>query len=653
LTYETTAGPEYLDPNVAYYQQDFYYLENEYENILFYNKSTAQVLPWLAQNYSVSPDLKTATFTLRSGITFDDGEPFNASSVYFSFNRLLVLDGSTPVGHGTQAAWIIQQLLNTSLSSSLSGPQQYNAHYVAEVLGENFVQVTGPLTFELHFAHPLSSFPQMIEYNWGEILAPMFVMQHDVALWSSSSTGYTLPYSTLTGSMSNKILQYFDDEVATCNAGVTPKGCGETFLDPGLNQPTPSLAGTGPYIISSVDQSGDIVFKANQNYWGGPYQYMGGQKIVPYFRTVNVKIVTSLTTRELDLKSAAASGQAMTIDLLPINMYDFVNRNAWMNNNTLQSTVPDVSIYGPYTQFEVNWIGFDMNVTNQRTGTYYQFQPFADIRMREAFADSVNISLINKEINNNLGIVANGVNPPGFPPTGSYNASMPVKYSYNLDAVQSLLLDAMEHPITHFTFTNGTVAPPGMFNDTFGCSAAALQANGGTCKNPVGQTIPVVYMTGDTFNENIYDQIASAINNVSETYNMGLSVQLLPIPSSEYWTLAYSGYFYSYWGGYINDYPWSSDMLSIAYPAGHVYPGPDGWNVTKLNTLYSQLVAADRTGNIAQNVALSNEMNAVANQEVMYLWTVYPTAFTVFTSNIKGVYFNPALLFPYYFAYLS
>jgi hypothetical protein len=37
----------------------------------------------------------------------------------------------------------------------------------------------------------------------------------------------------------------------------------------------------------------------------------------------------------------------------------------------------------------------------------------------------------------------------------------------------------------------------------------------------------------------------------------------------------------------------------------------------------------------------------------MYLWTVYPTAFEVFTSNVKGVYFNPVLLFGYYFAYLS
>ena len=652
LTYETTAGPEYLDPAVAYYQQDAYYLENEYENLLMFNRTTAQIIPWLAQSYSVSSNQLTVSFTLRSGITFDDGEPLNSSAVYFSLNRFLIMDGSTPTTHGTQYGWLLQEALNTSLSTALTAPQTYNEQYVNEVLGENFVQITGPMTFELHMTH-LYPLVEMLSYNDGDILAPVWVMEHDVGLWNQTSTGYTLPYPTLTGSLSNMIHEYFDDEVATCNAGITPKGCGETFLDPGLSQPTPSLAGTGPYIITSVDQSGDIVYKANPNYWGGPFQFMGGQKIVPYFTTVDVKVVYSTPTRELDLRSAAASGQAMTIDLEALNMYDVVNRNAWLSNNTLESTIPGVSIYGPYSQFETNWIDFDMNVTNQATGTYYQFQPFADLRLRLAFADAVDIPTINLEINNNLGIVANGVVPPGFPPIGAYNSSLPLRYSYNLTAVQDLLLSAMENPITHFTYENGTAAPPGTFDNTFGCTAANLAANGGVCSKPVTQTIPVVYMTGDTFDEDIYDQIASAINNVSQTYNMGLSVQLLPIPSSEYWTLCYSSYYYSYWGGYINDYPWSTDMLSIAYPAGHVYPAANGWNMTEFNTLYNQLLAADATGNSAENVAISNEMNALANKDVMYLWTVYPTAFEVFTSNVKGVYFNPVLLFGYYFAYLS
>lgn len=648
------ASAEYLDPSVAYFQQDFYYLENEYENLLWYNESTTQVIPWLASNYTVSPDLKTINFTLRQGISFDDGEPVNSTAVYFSLNRLLILDGSSPTTHGTQASWIIQQLLNTSLSSNLCGcAQTYNSQWVSEVLAQDFVQITGPYTFTLHVMHPMSSFPDMIEFNWGEIMAPVFVMQHDVALWNQTSAGYSLPYDSLSGNLTAQMNEYFDDVAATCNAGITPKGCGTTFLDCAVSCPTTSLAGSGPYEIVNVDSAGDITMKANPNYWGGPFQFMGGQKIKPYFTTVDVKIVLDASTREIDLENAARSGSAMTIDELPINMYDLVNRNAWLDNGTLESIYPGITAYGPYTQFEVNWFAFDMNVTNQRTGDYYAFQPFADIRMRQAFADSVNVSEVNIDENNKLGLVANSVIPPGLPPNGAYNASTPLNYSYNLTAVQDDLLAAMENPITNFNFANGTAAPSGYFNNTFGCTATALNANHGTCASPVPQTIQLDVQSGDVFDIAIVNQIAEVVNNVSATYNMGLTVSVVPVPTSSYYPLAFTGYFSMWWGGYIADYPWSTDLLSVSYAPGHAYPAPDGWNFTTFGNLYQQVLAADAKGNVSGNVAVTNAMNNFANQEVMYLYTVYPEAIAVATSNIQGVYFNPFLLYGYFFAYLS
>ena len=70
-----------------------------------------------------------------------------------------------------------------------------------------------------------------------------------------------------------------------------------------------------------------------------------------------------------------------------------------------------------------------MNVTNQQTGSYYKFQPFADLRFRLAFSDSANMSEFNTVINNNLGVVGNGAIPPGLPPAGSYDPNMKTKYS--------------------------------------------------------------------------------------------------------------------------------------------------------------------------------------------------------------------------------
>eukprot|EP01137_Pigoraptor_chileana_P016233 Opistho-2@72885 len=49
--------------------------------------SDGKVTPLLAQSWEVSPDLKTYSFKLRPGITFQNGEPFNAAAVKFSFER--------------------------------------------------------------------------------------------------------------------------------------------------------------------------------------------------------------------------------------------------------------------------------------------------------------------------------------------------------------------------------------------------------------------------------------------------------------------------------------------------------------------------------------------------------------------------------------
>ena len=45
------------------------------------------VSPLLAESWEVSPDLKTYTFKLRRGVKFQNGEPFTAAAVKFSYDR--------------------------------------------------------------------------------------------------------------------------------------------------------------------------------------------------------------------------------------------------------------------------------------------------------------------------------------------------------------------------------------------------------------------------------------------------------------------------------------------------------------------------------------------------------------------------------------
>src|SRR5215470_14476671 len=54
---------------------------------LFELGANGQAIPDLATSYSFSPDAKDVTITLRQGVKFSDGTPFNAQAVLFNWNR--------------------------------------------------------------------------------------------------------------------------------------------------------------------------------------------------------------------------------------------------------------------------------------------------------------------------------------------------------------------------------------------------------------------------------------------------------------------------------------------------------------------------------------------------------------------------------------
>jgi len=66
-------------------------LYNIFETLTKVN-GDGSVTPLLAESWSISPDARTYTFKLRRGVKFQNGEPFNAASVRFSFERAVAKD---------------------------------------------------------------------------------------------------------------------------------------------------------------------------------------------------------------------------------------------------------------------------------------------------------------------------------------------------------------------------------------------------------------------------------------------------------------------------------------------------------------------------------------------------------------------------------
>lgn len=93
----TWNAPDILDPHVKYDVGAAAFNLNIYDNLLRYQGNPPEIVPWLAETYSVAPDGRVWTFKLRQGVTFHDGSPLTAEAVHVSFLRLLTL-GKGPAG---------------------------------------------------------------------------------------------------------------------------------------------------------------------------------------------------------------------------------------------------------------------------------------------------------------------------------------------------------------------------------------------------------------------------------------------------------------------------------------------------------------------------------------------------------------------------
>jgi peptide/nickel transport system substrate-binding protein len=83
------AEPQALDPHAVTALNDFRILMNVYDGLVRYAPGTLEVEPALATEWEISEDGTVYTFTLREGVSFHDGTPFDAEAVVFNFERML------------------------------------------------------------------------------------------------------------------------------------------------------------------------------------------------------------------------------------------------------------------------------------------------------------------------------------------------------------------------------------------------------------------------------------------------------------------------------------------------------------------------------------------------------------------------------------
>jgi peptide/nickel transport system substrate-binding protein len=87
LVFGTSADPVVLDGVLVSDGESLRAVDQIFEGLVGLEPGTTEIQPELAEDWEVSDDGLEWTFTLREGVTFHDGEPFNAEAVCFNFDR--------------------------------------------------------------------------------------------------------------------------------------------------------------------------------------------------------------------------------------------------------------------------------------------------------------------------------------------------------------------------------------------------------------------------------------------------------------------------------------------------------------------------------------------------------------------------------------
>lgn len=88
IIYGLTLQPSGFDPHIHASSELGIPLRQVYDTLVYRDPQTQAFVPGLAERWSISPDGLIYTFTLRRGVTFHDGTPFNAHAVGANLERI-------------------------------------------------------------------------------------------------------------------------------------------------------------------------------------------------------------------------------------------------------------------------------------------------------------------------------------------------------------------------------------------------------------------------------------------------------------------------------------------------------------------------------------------------------------------------------------
>ncbi len=94
LVFGTASDPVVLDGALVSDGESLRVIDQIFETLVSLKPGTTELEPGLAKSWEISDDGLTYTFELQEGVTFHDGEPFNAEAACVNFDRWFNFEGS-------------------------------------------------------------------------------------------------------------------------------------------------------------------------------------------------------------------------------------------------------------------------------------------------------------------------------------------------------------------------------------------------------------------------------------------------------------------------------------------------------------------------------------------------------------------------------
>lgn len=151
-----------LDPAIGYDLQNWSLIKSVFDRLMDYKPGTTELVPSLAQSYSVSADGKVFTFLLRKGVTFHNGRELKASDVKYSLERTVSPKTQSP---------------GSNFFASIDGYQDVADGKRSDLSG---VRVVDDYTVQITLVRADATFLQAMALNFASV-----VPKEAVAQWSA------------------------------------------------------------------------------------------------------------------------------------------------------------------------------------------------------------------------------------------------------------------------------------------------------------------------------------------------------------------------------------------------------------------------------------------------------------------------------------